>query len=102
MIKQNHLRQIVKLRREIENLEQELKIRKAALSDAESKILQRLLNGDGNEEGKYIPEVQTVLKRASISWKSVVEELKGKLYVEKILQEAPRKEIKKLVIKERV
>lgn len=98
MITQAELAKYVEDQLKIKKVEDKLKLEKAKLDDIEANIIQRLQQEEAVEKGKATARVKVSLGRASVKWKEVVEEIKGKLFVEKMLASAERPERKELEV----
>lgn len=70
---------------------------KAKLGDMETSLLIRLDAGEEVEIGKRRPTINES-ERRTVGWKAVVEELKGKAFVTKQLQDAVPSVSRKLVV----
>lgn len=98
MISQEQLINVVMSRDKLSNLKREIKLKEAHLLDDEEEVISRLKKGELVEEGNLTPIIQAELKRAVVSWKEVVLELKGAAFVEERLAKAERVSVDKLVI----
>lgn len=70
----------------------------AYLADMEEDLLTRLKAGEGVEVGIRIAQIETTMRKEGISWKDIVEELKGKAFVVETQQKARSKKFEKLVV----
>jgi hypothetical protein len=98
MIEQVELQKVVKYRDNLKELRQQVKFLEARMEDEEDGIIRRMKSGEIVEEGYLSPSISTEAKRATISWKEVVLELKGRVFIEELLSKAERQEVEKLVI----
>jgi hypothetical protein len=92
VITQEQIKEYLDAQDKIKRAEARLSMAKAQFKDGEQKLLSRVLNGEEVEKGKFRIWTEKAFKRASISWKSIVQELKGLAYVEKLMQKAKRDE----------
>jgi len=98
MIEQQELSKVVQMREELKDFRQRIKILEAVIGDEEQSILIQIKAGQVIEEGSWFPVIVREMKRATVSWKDLVLELKGRSFVEEKLLTAERQEIEKLVI----
>ena len=99
------------LQKQLVNLEKykaQLKQKKKAIESVELKIkemekgiIKQLKDGEGVEDGKLYALIDKT-ERVSISWKNVVLEKLGAVYVDKLLKETKPNKIEKLVVSQRV
>ena len=101
MIKQKELEAYMSAQDKLKKAQQRLTLESAKLSDKKAQFEKRFKDGEKVEMGKFMFFMKETVSRASISWKSVVEQLKGKLYVEQMLAKAERKVRHELIIIER-
>ena len=92
----------------LEKYKAQLKQKKKALESVELKIkemekgvIKQLKDGEGVEDGKLYALIDTT-ERVSISWKNVVLEELGAVYVDKLLKETKPNKTEKLVVSQRV
>lgn len=90
MITQEQIKAYVDAQDKIKRAEARLAMAKAQFKDGEQKMIHRVLAGEEVEKGKFRIWTEKAFKRASISWKSIVEDLKGLAYVEQLIQKAKR------------
>lgn len=98
MISQELLSKVEMLRLSISARRAELRQEEARLADAEGEILILHDTGQIVEEGFRSLVVNEVLGRAVVSWKTEMEKLKGKAFVEELLAKAPREKKREIVI----
>lgn len=101
MIKQEVLKTFRNAHLALAEKEAKLKLIKAKLSDVEVELISRLEKGERVQRGLLVAGIEHYLGRANVKWKDVVEALKGKTYVEEVLQDADRPEKKRLLVKEK-
>jgi len=77
----------------IERGERKLKLAKAERDDTRKELINRMHKKEKVQKGDLTINVRSDWKRASVSWKTVVKDLKGSLFVEKILAEVSRDEV---------
>lgn len=98
MISQEEIGKYTKYTEKLKERKRKVKLAEAAIKDLEASFVRRLGANEKVEKGRFVPRIKEELKRASISWKDVVEKLKGLAFVEKMIQTARRNPVKKLEV----
>ena len=98
MISQEELSKYIAYKDKIKSKAQKLRLAEAAIKDMEARFISRLEAKEKVEKGTHYPRIKETEGRASISWKDIVEKLKGLAYVEKLIQGAERGVVKKLEV----
>jgi predicted negative regulator of RcsB-dependent stress response len=102
VIKQKALSEYLVFKGKIARADQRLKEKKAEFKDMEDALIAQIVEDDEIEEGKLEVILTAIVKRANISWKSIVVSLKGRAFVEKTLADAPRDYQDKLIVREKI
>lgn len=98
MITQEELEKYTTYKVKIKEKSKKLKLAEAAIKDMEARFISRLESKEKVEKGTHYPRIKETEGRASISWKDIVEKLKGLAYVEELIQGAKRGIVKKLEV----
>ena len=99
MIKQQELEDYLELEAKVEKGKNQLKLAQAKLDDWKDSILERVKSKEPQQKGQHRAKCEEYKKRANVSWKDEIINIKGKLFVEQLLAKAKRDTGYKLVIR---
>jgi hypothetical protein len=100
MVKQSELVEVLGLEKAIKRAEGKLTLAKAKMKDMQDAMVVRLQAGEIQEKGCLRAYLRTEKGRAVVSWKDILIQERGALFVEDILQKAPRTPVTHLVVEE--
>jgi hypothetical protein len=98
MINQQELLEYFRLGQKLKAAEDKIRLAKAKMEDHEKQFIARLYTDEKVEVGSLTAYLRAEKGRAVVKWKDIVEEIKGAVYVEQVLQNAPRPVTEKLVV----
>lgn len=101
MVTQKEIAKLRQFKVELSNKKRTLESVEVKIKVMESEVMERLRQGEGIEEGKLYALIKED-KRVSVSWKKVVTEKLGAVFVDELLKSTPPKITAKLVISEKV